>query len=75
VSLDKPADPSVNAIEGEVHDIGYLGDISIYHVRLPTGATVKATLTNLTRMVERPITWQDKVWLTWTPDSGVVLTQ
>jgi putrescine transport system ATP-binding protein len=75
VSLDKPADPSVNAIEGEVHDIGYLGDISIYHVRLPTGATVKATQTNLTRMVERPITWQDKVWLTWTPDSGVVLTQ
>jgi putrescine transport system ATP-binding protein len=75
VSLDAPADASVNAIAGEVHDIGYLGDISIYHVRLPTGATVKATLTNRTRLVERPITWHDKVWLTWTPDSGVVLTR
>ena len=75
VSLDAPADASVNAIQGEVHDIGYLGDISIYHVRLPTGATVKATLTNRTRLVERPITWHDKVWLTWTPDSGVVLTR
>ena len=75
VSLDKPADAAVNAIEGEVSDIGYLGDISVYHVRLPTGATVKATRTNMTRMVERPITWSDKVWLTWTADSGVVLTR
>jgi putrescine transport system ATP-binding protein len=74
VSLDKPADVSANAMEGEIHDIGYLGDISIYHVRLPTGATVKATLTNRTRLVERPITWNDRVWLTWTPDSGIVLT-
>jgi putrescine transport system ATP-binding protein len=75
VSLDTPSDTSANAIQGEVHDIGYLGDISVYHVRLPTGSTVKATLTNRTRLVERPITWHDKVWLTWTPDSGVVLTR
>jgi putrescine transport system ATP-binding protein len=75
VSTERPDDATVNAVEGEVHDIGYLGDISIYHVRLPSGATVKATRTNLTRMVARPITWDDKVWLTWTPDSGVVLTR
>jgi putrescine transport system ATP-binding protein len=75
VSLDQPADVSVNALSGEVIDIGYLGDISVYHVRLPTGAMVKATLTNRTRLVERPITWSDKVWLTWTADSGVVLTR
>jgi putrescine transport system ATP-binding protein len=75
VSLEKPADVGVNALAGEVNDIGYLGDISVYHVKLPTGATMKATLTNRTRMVERPITWHDKVWLTWAPDSGVILTQ
>ncbi|HVZ14384.1 MAG TPA: ABC transporter ATP-binding protein [Bauldia sp.] len=74
VSLAAPADPSVNAIEGQVWDIGYLGDISVYHVRLASGATVKATVTNATRLVERPITWEDKVWLSWTRDSGVVLT-
>jgi len=73
VSLEQPADVAVNVVAGEVTDIGYLGDISIYHVRLPTGAMVKATLTNRTRLVERPIAWHDKVWLTWTPDSGVVL--
>ena len=74
ISLDRPADPRVNAVTGEVWDIGYLGDVSIYHVRLDTGATVKATVTNRTRLVERPITWDDRVWLTWGRDSGVVLT-
>ncbi len=75
ISLDPPADPGINAVAGEVWDIGYLGDVSIYHVRLETGATVKATVTNRTRLVERPITWEDKVWLTWTRDAGVVLTR
>ena len=74
-SLDRPADSGVNAIPGEVWDIGYLGDVSIYHVRLQTGANLKATVTNRTRLVERPITWEDKVWLTWNRDGGVVLTR
>ncbi|MCX5495931.1 polyamine ABC transporter ATP-binding protein [Kaistia dalseonensis] len=75
ISLTPPADPNVNAVSGEVWDIGYLGDVSIYHVRLATGATVKSTITNTTRLVERPITWEDKVWLSWTRDGGVVLTR
>jgi hypothetical protein len=28
---------------------------------------------NAHRNVERPITWEDKVWLSWATDSGVVL--
>ncbi len=74
VSLSPPAETKINAVEGQVWDIGYLGDISVYHVRLASGATIKATVTNATRLVERPITWEDKVWLTWSRDSGVILT-
>ena len=74
VTHDAPAHTGVNAIEGEVWDIGYLGDISVYHVRLPNGVTVKATQANRSRTVERPITWGEKVWLSWQPDAGVVLT-
>jgi putrescine transport system ATP-binding protein len=74
VTHDPPPHTGVNAIHGEVWDIGYLGDISVYHVRLPTGATVKATIANRSRLVERPITWNDKVWLSWGHDAGVVLT-
>jgi len=75
ISLDAPPPGQVNSVGGEVWDIGYLGDVSIYHVRLPTGAIVKSTVTNRTRLVERPITWEDKVWLSWPPDGGVVLTK
>lgn len=75
ISLDPPADGTLNTVSGEVWDIGYLGDVSVYHVRLPTGATVKSTVTNRTRLVERPITWDDRVWLSWSRDGGVVLTQ
>lgn len=73
ISLDRPQSGAANVIEGEVWDIGYLGDVSIYHVRLPTGAIVKSTVTNRTRLVERPISWDDKVWLSWSRDGGVAL--
>jgi putrescine transport system ATP-binding protein len=75
VSHDPPAATGVNAVAGTVWDIGYLGDMSVYHVRLDNGATVRASTTNAARVIERPITWDDKVWLTWSRDAGVVLTQ
>ncbi|MCK0207564.1 ABC transporter ATP-binding protein [Starkeya koreensis] len=75
VELDPPADPNVNCLTGTIWDIGYLGDLSIYHVELPNGTRVKAAKPNLTRMVERPITWEDKVYVSFTPDAGVILTR
>lgn len=75
ISLDPPAEWSVNCLSGEVWDIGYLGDMSIYHVRLPDGRTLRASMANATRTVERPISWDDKVWLSWSRDAGVVLTR
>jgi len=64
-----------NSVGGQVSDIGYLGDVSIYHVRLRTGVTMKATAANLTRMVERPIGWNDQVFLSWPREAGIVLSQ
>jgi len=75
IALEAPLPGSPNTLSGEVWDIAYLGDVSIYHVRLASGATVTATVTNQSRVVERPITWEDKVWLTWSRDGGVVLTK
>jgi putrescine transport system ATP-binding protein len=68
-----PEDPSTNCLAGEVWDIGYLGDVSIYHVRLPSGTVVRCIQTNRMRLVERPISWEDRVWLTWAPDASVIL--
>jgi putrescine transport system ATP-binding protein len=75
IALEKPTNAGANAVEGVVHDIGYLGDLSIYHVRLANGALIKAARPNLSRLVTRPITWDDRVWLSWAADAGVVLTR
>ena len=75
ISLDPPADTSTNCFAGEIWDIGYLGDLSIYHVELPCGTRIKVSQPNVSRVVERPISWEDKVWVTFTPHAGVVLTR
>ena len=75
IGLSPPENPSVNTATGTVWDIGYVGDVSVYHVRLDGGGTMRASITNTRRIVERPISWEDKVFLTWAPDSGIVLTK
>ena len=75
ISLSPPENPSVNTATGTVWDIGYVGDVSVYHVRLDGGGTMRASIANTRRIVERPISWEDKVFLTWAPDSGIVLTK
>ena len=74
ISLDAP-DNGHNAVQGKVVDIGYLGSISQYHVELANGESVKALRANASITVDRPITWEDTVWLQWPADSGVVLTR
>ena len=72
ISADKPADAD-NAVQGRVLDIAYLGNISTYHVELPTGAVIKAQTANTRRIARRAFTWEDPVWLSWTATAGVML--
>lgn len=62
-----------NWTSGIVKDIVYLGDVSIYHVQLPSGVIVLATVANMVRAAERPIQWEDEVFLHWKPENGIVL--
>ncbi len=75
ISPDQPADTSPNAVYGEVWDIGYLGDFSVFLVKLADGRIVRAAQANVSRLVDRPITFGDMVWLTWPRDAGLVLTR
>jgi putrescine transport system ATP-binding protein len=75
IAREPPALAGDNCVAGRVTDIAYLGDLSIYKVGLDSGLVMKTALTNMTRLVERPIGWDDRVWLTWTPDAVMVLTQ
>jgi len=74
VTTDQP-DDRANTVQGKIIDIGYLGDISTYHVRLANGEMIKAAMTNATRLDRREFTWEDEVWLSWRETAGVVLTQ
>ncbi|MDB5526177.1 MAG: Spermidine/putrescine transporter ATPase subunit [Rhizobium sp.] len=74
ISLDVPAATSVNVAHGEVLDIGYLGDFSLFLVKLEDGRILRAAQANVSRLVDRPITFGDVVWLTWPADAGLVLT-
>jgi len=74
IARDAPA-PGVNRTEGEVWEIGYLGDFSIYKVRLGDGFVINAAAANMTRLIERSIAVGDRVWLSWAADAGVVLTR
>jgi putrescine transport system ATP-binding protein len=69
-----PPQEAVNSLKGIVEDIGYLGDVSIYHVRLETGKILLATEPNLVRLAERPVTWEDTVYLSWESENCIILT-
>lgn len=63
-----------NRAAGKVEDIAYLGDVSIYYVRLEDEETiVQALIPNANRQPEGEITWEDKVTLSWDASSAVVL--
>lgn len=71
----EPDNTRANAVKGKIEDIGYLGNISTYHVRLDSGHLISAQMTNSRRLARRDYTWDDEVWLSWTDTAGVVLTQ
>ncbi len=73
ISKDKP--DAANTVPGQVIDIAYLGNLSTYVVEIPGGQKIRAQATNARRLSRRDITWEDKVWLSWTATAGLVLTE
>ena len=71
ISRDKP--DARNAVQGKILDIGYLGNLSTYHVELPEGPVIKCEVGNRSRVSRRDFTWEDEVWLSWTETAGLVL--
>jgi len=76
LSITPPKNTGPNQIMGQVEDIGYLGETSIYKVRLQNGQIVDVTATNQRRPMNRThsITWEDTVFLSWEPESVMLLT-
>ncbi|WP_370254655.1 ABC transporter ATP-binding protein [Nioella sp.] len=72
ISAERPEDVN-NVVQGRIHDIAYLGNISTYHVVLDDGTIIKAQTANNRRLSRRNFTWEDEVWLSWTDTAGLVL--
>ena len=62
-----------NVAKGEIKEISYLGDISIYHVLLANGRLIRISRPNRSRWDQDNFTWGEKVWVSWTGSSPVVL--
>jgi putrescine transport system ATP-binding protein len=73
LSRDRPAAAEENWLAGAVAEIGYLGGVSVYRVRLADGSLVRAAAAN-NGAVAAP-RQDEPVYLRFAPDAAIVLTR
>ncbi len=75
IFMDKmpPEDGSLVALRGEVLELAYMGNLSIYRVRVEGGKVIQLIAPNLQRTDRRNIVWDDQVWLSWIPENSLIL--
>ena len=61
-----------NWAHGVVQEVAYLGDTSVYLLRLDGGREVRVTQANRTRKPEEQFKWDEAVYLSWDAASPVV---
>ncbi len=64
-----------NVLRASVEEVAYMGNLSIYRLKLPTGKVVRATQANVARYNDDAISWDEEVWVHWDDTAGVVLTR
>ena len=75
IALEPPQQPPPeNCAAGTIVDIGYLGELTIYKLRLADGAIVTAAIANTGHAAERPIDWDERAWMSFSPEAAIVLT-
>jgi putrescine transport system ATP-binding protein len=79
VTLEPPTPPwqppPENCAAGTIVDIGYLGELTIYKLRLADGTIVTAAIANTGHAAERPIDWDERAWMSFSPEAAIVLTK
>jgi len=63
-----------NWSEGRVQEIAYLGSHSVYHVKLPSGRLIIASVPSSHWAGQKPATWGDDIIVQLSNTEGVVLT-
>jgi putrescine transport system ATP-binding protein len=73
LSRERPAQPD-NVLRGVITGIAYLGDMTRYLVRLPTGCVLRVTAPNVFRHEER-LAHDETVWVHWHSSAAVVVSR
>lgn len=73
VGKSEPDNAEDARLQGTVHDLGYLGNLSLYRIMLANGKVVLVSSQNRRRAATRFLEWEDEVWISWRPRSVVVL--
>ena len=58
-----------------IADIGYLGDSTVYKVRLADGSIVTAAVANTGHADTRSISFDERVSVSFPPEAAIVLTR
>jgi len=66
---------AINRLEGVVTDVGYLGGLTTYKVKLDTGAVLRSSMANTARLDIDSYNASQRVMAWFTPDDCVVLEQ
>ena len=66
---------AINRLEGVVTDVSYLGGLTIYKVKLDSGAVVRSSMANTARLDIDAYSAGQRVVAWFTPDDCVVLEQ
>jgi spermidine/putrescine ABC transporter ATP-binding subunit len=74
VSRDEPGGSRIR-IRGRVREVAYYGDESHIYVDNPTGVVINANLPNDRRSTTPAVAIGDELWLSWTPEDTLVLTE
>ena len=62
-----------NFARGQIKGMSYLGDVTLFEIKLDSGAMIRVSRPNLSRHDQEDFTWDDKVSMHWRADSPVVL--
>jgi len=62
-----------NSAQGVVEDLAYLGDTTLFRVRLSSGLVVEVTQTNAVRGRKRPVDWDSVVHVGFRPDNALLV--
>ena len=73
ISRDRPT--ADNCIRGQIWDLGYYGNHSIYRVKTERGTIVQVSAQNHTRLNKKSFDLEDNVYLSWDRSACIVLHQ